>query len=108
MKHFYSEIIELESLTMELDMMDLSETEKHHLALLVDSNLHHAVLDAVLSELSEQDKKIFLEHLNRNDHLKIWDHLNGRIENIEEKIKSAADALKSELHKDLKEAKQIK
>jgi hypothetical protein len=106
--HFYSQVIEIESLIVELDKMDLSEDERSHLASLIDSSLHHTVLDAVLSELPEQDKKVFLKHLEKNDHPKIWTHLNKKVDNIEEKIKKAAEELKTELHKDLKEAKQVK
>jgi Mg/Co/Ni transporter MgtE len=106
--HFYHQVIEIESLIVELDKLELSADEKAHLASLIDSSLHHTVLDAVLSELPEQDKKVFLKHLETNDHPKIWTHLNDKVDNIEEKIKKAADELKTELHKDLKEAKQVK
>ncbi len=106
MKYFYSHLIEIESLATELDKLDLSKEQKAHLADLVDSSLHHTVLDAVLSELTETDKKVFLNHLRENDHSKIWHFLNEKVDNIEDKIKKAADDLKDELHKDLKEACQ--
>ncbi len=104
MKHFYSHLIEVESLIIELDKLDLTEEQKIHLAGLVDSSLHHTVLDAVLSELSPADKKAFLYHLKDADHNKIWQFLNNRVDNIEEKIKKAAEDLKEEFRKDLKEA----
>lgn len=106
MKHFYEHLIEIESITFELDKLDLDEQQKIHLASLVDSSLHHAILDAILSELSDQDKRVFLKHLSENDHLKIWKFLNAKVENIEDKIKSAAKDLKEELHKDIKESKR--
>ena len=105
MKHFYSHLIEVESIIVELDKMGLSDREKLHLASLVDSSLHHIILDAVLSELSEEDKQKFLVHFKNNDHDKIWQLLNEKVDKIEEKIKTCADDLKKELHKDLKEAK---
>lgn len=105
MKHFYSHLIEIESIIVELDKLDLSEDQKYHLASLVDSSLRHQVLDAVLSELSDSDKRVFLQHLNEDDHTKIWKFLNDKVDNIEEKIKKAADDLKKELHNDLKKAK---
>ena len=108
MAHFYSNIITIESLIVELDDMDLSEQEKIHLAKLIDSNLHHAILDAVMSELTEEDKKVFMEHLSQNDHSKIWEHLNNKVDNIEDKIKVTAEALKKDLHADIDEAKRLK
>lgn len=105
MKHFYSHLIEIESIVIELDKMDLTKEQKIHLAGLIDSSLHHTILDAVLSELASSDKKAFLKHLEENDHAKIWQFLNDRIDKIEEKIKKTAYDLKKELHEDIKEAK---
>ena len=106
MKYFYSHLIEIESVTSELDKLDLSEEQKIHLASLIDSSLHHTILDAILSELSPSDKRVFLNHLQEDDHSKIWQFLNEKVNSIEDKIKKAADGLKNELHEDLKEAKR--
>lgn len=108
MKYFFSHLIEIESVTSELDKLDLSDKEKEHLAKLLDSSLHHTILDAILSELSEEDKRVFLRYVHEDDHEKIWKFLTDKIDNIEEKIKKAADDLKMELHKDLKEARGMK
>lgn len=104
-KHFYTHIIDTSTLSLELGEMDLTSEERKHLISLVDSNIHQTILDLVLSELSEEDKKIFLMHVAASDHDKIWKFLKEKTENIEEKIKKAADDLKNELHKDIKEAK---
>lgn len=106
MAFFYTHLIEIELVAVELDKLDLTEEEKSHLAHLVDSSLHHTVIDAVLSELNQQDKKAFLQHLHQNDHSKVWEFLNQKVDKVEDKIKKAADDLTYELHKDLKEAKR--
>lgn len=106
--HFYSRIIEIESVIFELDKLDLSTDEKIHLATLIDSNLHQTILDTILSELSNSDKEIFFTHLNKNDHDKIWQHLIEKVENIEGKIKKAAEDLKEDLHKDIKKVHRMK
>ena len=105
MKQFYSNLIEIESIVIELDKMDLSDAQKLHLTSLIDSSLHHTVLDAVLSELSETDKKVFLSRLKEGSHSKIWQFLNEKVNNIEDKIKKAADDLTKELHEDLRKVK---
>lgn len=107
-KVFYGHLIKIESVLMELETLDLTDKEKMHLAQLIDSNLHSTVLDAILSELDEDDKKIFLEHLNKHKHDEIWKLLNSKVDKIEDKIKKAADELTDELHKDIKEAKKNK
>ncbi len=108
MKYFYSHIISIESLTSELDQMDLSKDEKVYLAKLVDETIHNAVLDAVLSELTPQEKIIFIEHLKNDDHDKLWRLLNERVDKIEDKIKTVAEEVKKGLDQDIKEAKKIK
>lgn len=105
MKKFYAHLVEYESILIELDELDLSDKQKVHLSYLVDSHLHHSILDAVLSELPEEDKDRFLKHLREDNSDKIWEMLNERVDHIEDKIKETADKVKEELRKDIKEAK---
>ncbi|EKD64825.1 MAG: hypothetical protein ACD_50C00290G0002 [uncultured bacterium] len=107
-KNFYSHLIETSLISLELADLDLSKDERIHLLQLAEDNIHHTILDAILSELSEEDKKTFLHHLSKDDHDKVWEHLKQKIENIEDKIKSAAESIKKELHKDIKELKSRK
>lgn len=104
-KYFYSHLIETSVLSMELGEMDLAPRERLHLISLIDSNIHHEILDLILSELKPLDKKMFLMHLASENHDKIWKFLRGKIEDVEEKIKKTAEDLKKELHKDIKEIK---
>lgn len=108
MKKFYAHLVEMESIFIELDRMELSKQEKLHLAHLIDSSLHHTILDAIFSELSDQDKKIFMQHLTKDDHQKIWQFLNEKVDDIEIKIKKAAEDLTAELKKDLTEAERLR
>ena len=101
-KHFYSHIVETESIEIALSVMDLSEEERKHLLEIAHSSLHHTVVDAILSELSAQDKDVFLDHLGANNHDEIWKLLNTKTKNIEDKIKTAAQSLKKKLHADIK------
>lgn len=105
-KQFYSHLIEIDTLYVALDGLSVSDTEKEHLKHLIDSSLYHTILDAILSELSEEDKHIFLNHLATEDHEKTMGFLQKRIDNIEEKIKKTADDLMKELHEDIKETKR--
>lgn len=105
-KYFFSHLVEIESLSMELDKLDLTDEQKLHLADLIDSSLHHIILDTILSQLSEEDKRLFLKHVHEDDHDKIWQFLNDKVENIEEKIKKAAEGLVKEMHEDIKKAKE--
>ena len=107
MKQFYTELVDIESIIVELDKLELSKEERLHLAKIIDSSLHNVILDAILSQLQEDDKKIFLKHLKENDHMGIWRFLKGKIDGVEKKIREAAGELKLELHKDLKNTKKL-
>ncbi|MBI4035467.1 hypothetical protein HY383_00825 [Candidatus Daviesbacteria bacterium] len=104
MKYFYTHLIESESIIIELDKLSLPPEQKKHLAHLVDSNIHHTILDAIFSELSDSDKRVFVQHLSQDDHQQTWKFLSDKINNIEDKIKKVAEDLKSELHTDIKKS----
>ena len=103
--HFYSKLVTTDSLVEALNELDLSDEQRAHLLDVADSSLHHAIVDAILSELSDKDKQTFLEYVTADDHKKIWEFLNKKIDKIEEKITQTADGLKKELHQDIKETK---
>ncbi len=103
--YFYSKLINTDSIVAALNELNLSDEQRAHLLGIVESSLHHAILDAILSELSEEDKQVFLEHVTEDDHKKIWDFLNKHVDKIEEKIMETAEGLKKELHQDIVETK---
>lgn len=96
-------MVETDSVVVKLHDMNLQQEEKAHLIALMDSSLHHVILDAILSELSHEDKKLFLKELASDDHDAIWNFLRSKITGIEDKIAKVADDLKKELHEDIKE-----
>lgn len=107
-KTFYSNLIEMDSIIIELDKMGLLVTEKKHLIILVDKSIHNVILDTVLSELSESDKRVFVNKVTFEKNEKIWEFLSQKVDKIEDKIKKAIKDLKEELHEDIKEAHRIK
>jgi Mg/Co/Ni transporter MgtE len=107
-KYFYSHLIEIETLIVELDELKLSEGEKKHLALLADETLHTAIIDAILSKLPEDQRRQLLEHLGLEKHDKVWQILNEHIDEVEKLIKETASKVKENLRKDIKESKRVK
>lgn len=115
MSYFYSHLVGIDSINFKLDEMDLSDEEKLQLAHLLDSSLHHTILDAILSQLSDRDKRVFINHLKEDDRdeqssssSKIWKFLNEKIDGVEDKIKKSAEDLKLKLHEDLKKANKLR
>ncbi len=105
-KYFYSNIIDISSITIEIADMEMTPEERRHLISLAESNMHHTILDTILSELSDEDKKEFLKHVRDDKHEHIWKLLKEKVNGIEEKITNAAHDLKTELHKDIEETKK--
>lgn len=106
MKFFYHHLIDIELVIIELDKLDLSNEQKMHLSSLVDSSLHNIILDAILSELSPEDKRSFLYILKEGKSDNTWQFLCERVDKIEDKIKAVAEQFKLQLHKDLQESKK--
>lgn len=104
-KYFYSHIVDTSTLSLELGDMDMSPKERVHLISLINSSIHHEILDLILSELNMADRKTFLSHLASENHEKVWKLLNEKIKDVEGKIKKTAEDLKKELHKDIGEVK---
>ncbi len=100
-KHFYSYLIEHDTLIIELDNLELSKKEKEHLISIAESSIHYVVIDTVLTELPQKEKKTFLDNLKSADHEKIWKHLFKKTDDIEEKIIKAVNNLKKQLKEDM-------
>lgn len=103
--YFYSHLVDLEPLEKELSLLDLKPAQKKELLEIAHINLHATILDAILSELTQADKKKFLTLVALGQEEKIWSHLNDKVENVEGKITKAAFDLKSELKKDIERLK---
>ncbi len=104
-KHFYSYHVEIESLIIEIESLDIEKHEKKHLISLAESHIHNSIIGTIMSELKKEDKGTLLSYLNSRDHEKIWKFLNNRIKNVEGKIQETAAAIKKELFGDVRKLK---
>ncbi len=103
-KFFYNHLIEIDTIVVELEALDLTKEEKEELLMLAENNIHHRVIDVVLSELEEGDKKVFLALVLGGDHNEIWKMLSFKVVDAEEKIRKAAKELKAKILDDIKQA----
>src|ERR1035437_4873615 len=107
-KPFYSHLIEIHEIYSNLSEMELSDEQRVHLISLVEVNIHTTVIHAVLSELPEEDKKVFLKNLVADNHEETWKHLLTKIADIEAKLSKSLHELKKDLLKDIEESKKLK
>ena len=102
-KLFYSHLVTIDSLVTQLDQLEVTQDEKAHLIEIAASSIHYSILDTALSNLSGEDKKTFMMHINSNDHGEAWKFLKKKATGIDKKIKQKAEDLKKEFKKDIKE-----
>ena len=107
-KHFYTHLIQVNDITLDLGDVEMSKEERLHLLSLLDANIHATVMHTVLSELPTGEKKIFLTNLVENNHDKILKHLRMHINDLDIKITNAADKLISEMRNDIKLVNSLK
>lgn len=106
--HFYRQIVNIDVIDEQINLLDLDEGEKRELKDLARLNLHHAIIDAILNELGDEQKKQFLINLSEGNHTKTLQHLEKNIKNVESIIKIASAQLSAELHADIREVKHQK
>ena len=107
MKYFYAHIFSPDDIHKELEILDITDEERNHLVMVVESTMHHAVVDALLSALPEEHKGSFLDRLTDDDHDGMWNILHEHVDDPESKVTETVEALKAELLADIKEAGDI-
>lgn len=103
---FYSHLVEIDFLHEEIDSLELEPHEKEELLHHVHGSIHMTVLDIILSDLPEEHKKTFLEHLVVEDHTALWKHVLENTVGIEGKIKEKILQLAQEFAEDVKNVKK--
>jgi len=104
-KTFYTHLIEIHHISLELEGTEMSEKEKNHLIKIFESAVHTSVMDHILLALPDEDHERFLKHADQENHDAIWEILNS-ISNIEEVIKTAAHAVRNEFLRDVQDQKR--
>jgi hypothetical protein len=107
-KHFYEHLIRTEEITLDLAELDLTAQERLELLSLLEANIHTCVINLVLSELNEKEKKVFLANLLADDSNRIWEHLWKNTDDLDKKIMTSVNALVREMRGDIKKLKQEK
>lgn len=107
MAYFYSHLIEIELIATKLDELDMTPSQKKHLASLIDDTIHQEILDVIFSRLSDEDKILFINHFAKDPgDPGIMKLLNEKTKDIEKEIKEVARKITEELHEDIKTAKR--
>ena len=101
MKYFFEEIIEIERIPTLLASDEFSENERQYLLNLAKSSIHHKVIDLVLTELADEQMKLFfIEALDTSeDHASTLEMLKAKVEGIEEKVVILVKEAELELEK---------
>lgn len=104
-KQFYSHLVKSDTLIFHLNNLNLKEDEKIHLTAVFESSLHYTIIEIVLTNLKEDDKKAFIEYLNSDNREETLAFLKERIKDIEDKIAKTALDLTRDFLADIGELK---
>lgn len=105
MSFFYDHIILIHHVHEEVESLPSQDHEKQELIDLIEETVHHHVINRILDKLHEDHHREFLSkfHSDPSD-LEIIQHLKHHVPDIEYHIKAAADEIKYELLKTIREA----
>ena len=101
-KAFYSHIVDPRDIHKELDMLELTDEEKMHLSVIVESTAHHVILDAVLEQLHDDHKHVFLTHIAEDNQDDAWALLEEVLDDPKSTIRESFEALKEDFLNDIK------
>lgn len=99
-------LMEQDSLLKELGLTEFDAKQQDELFQLLMDILEIKVMDAVLSELNEQEKKEFTVILLGENVDSAKEFLNKRIKNLNKKLDDVVKNFKAELLQDISEAKK--
>lgn len=103
-KLFFDHLIEFEEIEIELKKLDVTHEERIELERLIDSMVHHRVVDRILTHLPAEHHEEFLDKYYKKPYdpvLLSW--INQRIEeSVEKHVKDEVAKLKKEILKDLR------
>lgn len=102
-KIFYDHLTITEEIITELDNYRIEKIEREEIIQLVDENVHHRVLDAILKKLPKEKHEEFLTKFSAAPgNIELLDYLRREITDIEELITREAKLVKKELLAEIK------
>lgn len=109
-KLFFDHLIEFEEVEIELKGLDLGSEEKKELEQLIDSMVHHRVIDRILTHLPRHHHAEFIESFHKAPYdPKLLSWINQRIKaSVEEHVKDEIKKLKQEILEDIRSSHKNK
>lgn len=102
--YFYSHLINFDDIHNKLMLIDAADEERQELLKILESTIHHTVIDILLTELPDEHKTVFMAHLSDNNHDKIWALITEHVDNPEDKITQTYSRLKEDVLTDILES----
>ena len=110
LKIFYDHLVIREDVITALDAFSLDPREKEELVRLVDSHLHHHILNVILNHLPKDKHPEFMNLFIKTPHdRKLLDYLKTHISiDIESQITTHAVKVKKEILEDIRKSRRSK
>lgn len=105
-KYFYSHIIEISEISLEIGNLDIPKEDRVKLIALAEENHHNALLHLVLNHLHDDDKKSFLSHISEDNHDRAWEFVAKKIEDLENKLINESNRIREDFKNDIRKVKK--
>ena len=101
-KVFFSHLLDSDKYILLLEKLLEIEQEKLEILDMIDSTLHHRVMNLILQELNEEHHEFFIKEYSQNPgNVEILIFLKKQIPDIESKIRKESKSFHAELKNDI-------
>lgn len=105
-KIFYSDLIKIEEVFIELDNYELSVEERNEFITIIDETFHFRTFDIIMSRLPREHHEYFLTMMDKNPvDPGILTFLKNAVADIDKIIQDEAEKTKKEIIKEIKKSK---
>jgi hypothetical protein len=102
---FYQRFGQTKLIHEELILLDLAEEERQQLLRLLENTFNHKILSAVMEELTDEDKVVFLEKVTQEDEVAVVEFIRLKTNDIENKIELVVRELTQQVVDDIREVR---
>ncbi|MCL5411736.1 MAG: hypothetical protein M1150_03280 [Patescibacteria group bacterium] len=103
MINLYQRFVQAQMIQNELELLDLEEEECRQLWQVLENTYNSRIIDAIMEELAEEDKVIFLEKITKTNEVEVVEFLRLKVNNIEDKIDLVVTKLTDQVLDDIRE-----
>lgn len=102
-KNFYDHLVKVESLTIQVNRLDLNPSQKKRVNGLIKSSVHYTLVNTLMSDVPEKERPRAIKTLNSGNYNELWSVFDTKKARVEGNLRKAFENLSREILRDLKD-----